>query len=457
MSSIEARNYRGTKDYLGREADLRGIVTGKMVDVFQRFGFEPLETPVIELRDTLLGKYGEEGNNLTYFFRKGGDEIGLRYDHTVPLARVVAQHLNEIVLPYRRYAVGPVFRADTPQKGRFRQFSQCDFDIIGVSSPIADAEVVAITYGVLKELGFNDFEIQICDRRLLDGMAKAVGAESRDQVFSVLRSWDKIEKASRDQISQELSEAGNPKEVIEKFNELTNKLLQIEGTDNHQVIDQLRNLLPKRTGIVFGIKALSEMVDYLEAFGVPNTSFRINPTLARGLDYYTGPIFETVVKQAGVGSITGGGRFDNLIKTLGGPDTPGTGSSFGLERIIAVMDQLGITPKDSQLTEVFVTVFNPQDSNSTMQSVKLVSLVRSWGFKAEMYMGDGKIGKQFQLADRRNCNLVLVVGPDEEKQGLVTVKNLKESKGGEKTNQAQIENQELQAFLSRTLRNRAQR
>lgn len=455
MPNVEARNYRGTKDYLGQEANLRGIVTGKIVDVFQRFGFEPLETPVIELRDTLLGKYGEEGNNLTYFFRKGGEEIGLRYDHTVPLARVVAQHLNEIVLPYRRYTVGPVFRADTPQKGRFRQFNQCDFDIIGVSSPIADAEVVAITYNVLKELGFNDFEVQICDRRLLDGMAKAVGTANRDQVFSVLRSWDKITKASRDQISQELSDAGNSKDVIDNFNALTDKLLQIEGT-NHQIVDQLRGLLPEQSEIISGIKALTEMVNYLEAFGIPNTSFRINPTLARGLDYYTGPIFETVVKQAGVGSITGGGRFDNLIKTLGGPDTHGTGSSFGLERIIAVMDQLRITPKEAQLTEIFVTVFDPQDIKSTEQAIKLVSSVRDWGFKAEMYMGDGKLGKQFQLADRRNCDLVLVVGPDEEKQGLVTVKNLQESKGGEKTNQTQIGNQELHAFLSRALRNRAQ-
>jgi len=450
-SNIETRNYRGTRDYLRPEADLRRIVVDKIVGVFERFGFEPLETPVIELRETLLGKYGDEGNRLTYFFTKGGEEIGLRYDHTVPLSRVVAQHLKEIVIPYRRYAVGPVFRADTPQKGRYRQFTQCDFDIIGVGGPIADAEVVTVSYNVLRQLGFEEFEIQICDRNLLDGMAEAIGATTKDQVLAVLRSWDKIEKAPREQVCQELDSAGVSSETVKSFNKITDRLLGVRGT-NEEILTQVQSLFPLTPEITRGIETLRELNSYIMSFGIPDNYFRISPTLARGLDYYTGPIFETVVKRAGIGSITGGGRFDNLIKTLGGPQTPGTGSSFGLERVITVMEQLGITPKEVPTIDVFVTIFNPQDQHFTEQSIKLISEVRNLGYRAEMYMGDGKLGKQFQLADRRNCPLVLVVGPDEEQRELISVKDLRRSLGGEKTNQFQIKRQELPTLLQKILK-----
>lgn len=453
--SIEARNYRGTRDFLRPESDLRQSVTQMMIGVFERFGFEPLETPVVELRGTLLGKYGNEGNNLTYFFQKGGEEIGLRYDHTVPLSRVVAQHLHEIVIPYRRYAVGPVFRADTPQKGRYRQFTQCDYDIIGVAGPVADAEVITVSYSVLRQLGFEEFEIQICDRNLLEGMARSIGATTKDQVLAVLRGWDKIEKATREQVTGELSEAGASVGTIESFNRATDRLLEIRGT-NEEILATVKSLFPSSLETEKGIKTLSEMNRYIDAFGIPREYFKINPTLARGLDYYTGPIFETVVKKAGVESITGGGRFDNLIKSLGGPQTPGTGSSFGLERVITVMEQLKITPKDLPSIEVFVTVFDPQDQHTVEQSIRLVSQVREMGYQAEMYMGDGKLGKQFQLADRRKCQLVLVVGPDEEKQGLVTMKDLKVSRGGEKTNQIQVKDHELQSVLVHRLRKSAQ-
>jgi len=450
-TNIEARNYRGTRDYLRPESDLRRIVVDKIIGVFERFGFEPLETPIIELRETLLGKYGEEGNRLTYFFRKGDEEIGLRYDHTVPLSRVVAQHLKEIVLPYRRYAVGPVFRADTPQKGRYRQFTQCDFDIIGVSEPIADAEVVTVSYNVLRQLGFEEFEIQISDRNLLNGMAKAIGASTQEQIFAVLRSWDKIDKASREQISGELGNAGVSSGVIESFNKITDRLLEVRGS-NEEILVQVQSLFPQNQEIEKGINTLRKLNNYLTLFGVPPKYYRISPTLARGLDYYTGPIFETVVKRAQIGSITGGGRFDNLIEKLGGPQIPGTGSSFGLERVITVMEQLGITPKELPGIEVFVTVFDPNSYDCQEESIKLISQVRNLGYKAEMYMGDGRLSKQLQLADRRRCPLVIIVGPDERENDLVTVKDLRKSPGGEKINQVQIKRQELPAFLEKLLK-----
>lgn len=452
MKETGARNYRGTRDCLGLEANKREQVVQKITETFLLFGFEPLETPVIELKSTLEGKYGEEGSRLTYFFSKGGEDIGLRYDHTVPLARVVAQHFNEIALPYRRYAIGPIFRAETPQKGRYRQFTQCDFDIIGVSGSVADAEVVTINYNVLKNLGFDNFEIQICDRRLLDGMAKSLGVANKEQIFAVLRSWDKIAKASREQISEELCQAGVSQDSINRFNNLTDRLVRVDNSEQ-DVLQTLCQILPDFPEVKKGIDALKMMESYLEKFGVPKNSYRVVPTLARGLDYYTGPIFETVVKEAGIGSITGGGRFDNLIETIGGPSIPGTGSSFGLERVISVMETLGISSKQESLIEVFVTVFDQNDPKSVEKSIEWVSKLRNWGFKTEMYMGDGKLGKQFQLADKRRAPLVLVVGPEEAASHTVTLKDMKASSGGDKTNQVKLPEgnveKELRKFLAR--------
>lgn len=437
MEKIIPRNYRGTKDWRAGEVISRQRIINAATKVFQEFGFEALETPVIELREILQGKYGEEGNSLTYFFRKSGEEIGLRYDHTVPLARVVAQYGNELVMPYRRYAIGPVFRADTPQKGRYRQFTQLDYDVIGVSSPIADAEIVAVSYTVLSRLGFTEFEIQIFDRNLLNGMAQFIGASTKDEILAVLRSWDKIEKASREQIAGELDTAGCPGSLIEKFNRVTDLLLKLnEG--NEKTLAKLTEMFKGQSNAEKGIDTLRKMVSYLEGFGVPAEACRINPTLARGLDYYTGPIFETIVKKAGVGSITGGGRFDNLIETLGGPSIPGTGSSFGLERLISVMETLGIASSDKSTVQVFVTVFDPNDQKFVERSVITATVLRKLGYNTEIYMDNGRLGKQFQLADARGASLVIVIGPDEIEKGFLTIKDLRTGKGGSKTNQIQV-------------------
>jgi len=437
MEKIIPRNYRGTRDWRAGEVMLRQNIINVATKVFQEFGFEALETPVIELREILQGKYGEEGNSLTYFFRKSGEEIGLRYDHTVPLARVVAQYGNELVMPYRRYAIGPVFRADTPQKGRYRQFTQLDYDVIGVSSPIADAEVVTISYTVLSRLGFTDFEIQIFDRNLLNGMAQFIGASTKDEILAVLRSWDKIEKASREQIAEELDKAGCSIALIQKFNKVTDSLLNLNES-NEKTLAKLGEIFLGQQNAEKGIDTLTKIIAYLSGFGVPSEACRINPTLARGLDYYTGPIFETIVKKAGVGSITGGGRFDNLIETLGGPSIPGTGSSFGLERLISVMETLGIATSSNTSVQVFVTVFDPKNQRFVEKSLSVATILRKLGYNTEIYMDNGRLGKQFQLADSRGASLVIVIGPDEIEKGLLTIKDLRTGKGGSKTNQIQV-------------------
>jgi len=330
MGKIVARNYRGTRDWLGSEVYLRQEVINTLREVFEEFGFEPLETPEIELQEVLLGKYGPEGDELSYYFKKGDDWLGLRYDHTVPLARVVAQHEKELVFPYKRYAIGPVFRADEPQAGRYRRFIQCDFDIVGVAEPIADAEIVVLTYTALRRLGFDKFEIQLNDRRLLNGIAKASGAERKELTLAFLRSWDKLEKVSREQISRELKEKGASPELISRF--------------------------------------------------------------------------FTVIKEAGIGSITGGGRYDNLIEALGGPSLPATGSSFGLERIILVMKK----------------------------AIQFAGALRQEGIKTELSMVKGLIGRQLRIADRHGIPVAVFAGPKEVKKGTVIVKDLTTPFTGEK-------------------------
>jgi len=418
---IVARNYRGTRDWLGGEVYLRQQVINTLREVFEEFGFEPLETPEIELQEVLAGKYGEEADALTYSFRKGEDWIGLRYDHTVPLARVVAQYEKELVYPYRRYVVGPVFRADEPQRGRYRRFIQCDFDIVGVAEPIADAEVVVLTYTALKRLGFKKFEIQICDRRLLNGIAKACGGETKELTLAFLRSWDKLGRVDRKQITQELKEKGASPELITRFFEVTDQLLSLK---KENILDELRRLFPNQPQVAHGIDVLERLLEYVANSGVPSQFYRMNPCLARGLDYYTGPIFETVIKEAEIGSITGGGRFDDLIETLGGPSLPATGSSFGLERIISVMKKLKIAKTKKTNTQVFVAVFDPESAELMKKAIQFTSRLRENGIKTELSMEKGSIGRQLRVADRRGIPVAVFAGPKELKSGTVIVKDL---------------------------------
>jgi len=421
MSKIMPRNYRGTRDWLGEEAYLRQQVIDTFRGVFEEFGFEPLETPEIELQEVLRGKYGTEGDELSYYFTKGKDRLGLRYDHTVPLARVIAQYEKRLVFPYRRYAIGPVFRADEPQRGRYRRFIQCDFDIVGVPGVIADAEIVALTYTALKKLGFQKFEIQICDRRILSGMAKAVGADSEKLALAFMRAWDKLEKAEREQIREELKEQGASPQLISRFFQYTDQLLALK---KEKTLEELRKLFPEEPSVTQGIEALEEMLEYVKNFGVPSQFYRVNPCLARGLIYYTGPIFETVIKEGGVGSITGGGRFDGLIKALGGPDLPATGSSFGLERIIEVMKTLGIAKPPKTLTEVFIAVFNQDSLESVTKAIQYAAQLRKNGIKTELSMEKGSIGRQLRIADRRGIPVAVFAGPEEMQSKTVVVKDL---------------------------------
>ncbi len=326
------RNYQGTRDFYGDDARQREIVRGIIRSVFELFAFEPLETPALETLDTLKGKGGEEADakffNLNMVPPKDG---GLRFDHTVPLARFMAMNWNEFPLPYRRFAIGPVWRNDTTGAGRYKEFTQLDFDTVGSTSPVIDAEIVAMKFAVFNQLGFpkNSFQIQVNDRRLLNALAQSIGITDPEQIMAVFRAWDKLEKTPLPQIQKELKGAGLSTSLINSFNKLTDQLQTITSTNE---------LLGEDTELNKELVRIQTLLNNVEAMGVPNWAYRFNPLLARGLAYYTGPIFETW--SGDKGSISGGGRFDNLIEALGGPDMPASGASFGLERILTEMEEL---------------------------------------------------------------------------------------------------------------------
>ena len=435
ISNNEPRNYAGTKDWFGSDVEQRKFITDTATQVFRSFGYQPLETPVIELEDTLKGKYGDEGGQTMYLFRKGGEDIGLRYDQTVPLARVAAQYSNELTFPYYRYAIGPVFRADKPQAGRFRQFTQIDFDVLGVDNTSADAEVVTMLYKITEKLGFKDFTIMVSDRSLLTGMAEAVGAKTEEQYKTAMRGWDKLEKVGLDQVGIEVEDVGLDKNI---YTNLTNKLLELTGT-NDEILDSLESLFVDNESAQKGISRLRQIAQATKLMQVPDNRWRISPSLARGLDYYTGPIFE-VQAGKGVGSIAGGGRYDNLIKALGGPSITGTGASFGLERVAAVMNQLEIRPLKESEVDAFVTVFN---ENCLAGSLEVATILREAGLSVEVDKSGDKLKKQFLLADRRNARYALVIGPDELANGEVTIKYLDKARGGSKENQETIDIKDL--------------
>ncbi|MDP3994244.1 MAG: histidine--tRNA ligase [bacterium] len=426
----KVQNYTGTRDFFGEEARWRNWVIDQIRSSFQAFGFEPLETPMIETDRTLKGKYGQEGEMRRFKLSlKAPNEAGLRYDHTVPLARFMAMRWSNFPMPYRRYAIGPVFRHESVQAGRLRQFTQCDFDTVGSGSSVIDAEVVAMNYFVLTKLGFKDnFTVRINDRRLLNAMASAMGFSDTEDVLSLFRGWDKMEKTDRKTVEAELIAEGIDSERVKRFGKVTDSLLAISGSSADKVFGIINKTFDSKK-VLAEIKKLEEIVNYITAMGVPEEYFRVWPLLARGLDYYTGPIFETIVETAGIGSITGGGRFDNLIQQMGGPDMPASGSSFGLERVMGVMEQIGLKPKSSQTTQVFMTLFDQESLSLCETSFKVVAALRHKGVAVEVYTGEGqKMAKQLDIANRKSIPLVLILGPDEYKSGKVAIKDLRSIK-----------------------------
>ena len=415
---IKPRVPRGMRDILPEQMIRRHYVIDVIREVFEAFGFEPLQTPALELSEVLTGKYGPDAEKLIYQAGHvgGKEDISLRYDLSVPLCRVVAMH-PQLVKPFKRYQIDPVWRAERPQKGRYRQFFQCDADTVGTESMLADAENVNLIYAVLTRLGFQQFAVNISNRKLITGIGQFAGVPEA-QLGGLYRSIDKLDKIGVDGVRAELVANEIPEAVIARLL----GLLEIEG-DSATVLGGLTAQLSDSEAAREGIAELTEMTGYLATLGVPETCYRINVSMVRGLEYYTGPIYETVVEEPKIGSITGGGRYDELIGSFSKQGYPATGTSFGIERMIDVMDAFEMFPTavGKTVTQVLVTVF---DADLASESLKLATDLRGAGIRTEVYARPTRLSTQMKYADAKGIPYAVILGSDELEAGNVGIRNL---------------------------------
>ncbi len=395
---FDLKTLKGFRDFLPQQANVRKKVKELLVETFESFGYGLLETPTLEFQSVLLGKYGDEADKLVYKFDDPGKrKVGLRYDLTVPLARVVSQYKYQLPLPFKRYQIQNVFRADKPQKGRYREITQCDIDIVGSSSPLSDAEIVAIIEKCLMKLGLAEFTIRINSRQVLFAVMEQAGVP-KDKALFVIQSIDKLDKKTREEVEAELTTKGIASKTIK------------------QIFSSLEKARPD--------KYLQEVINLLSELNVRKSSWKFDPTLARGLDYYTGPIFETVVTKPKIGSITGGGRYDQLLNLLGGTDLPAVGTTIGLDRVVdVILDQNLWTDNILTPTQVLVSAF---DASLKKYSLEILNELRDKGLKTEIYLNyQDKLSDQLKYADKKGIQYVIIAGPDEYKNKKITVKNLK--------------------------------
>lgn len=417
MDKKDLQTLKGFRDFLPQKALEREEVFKKIRTVFQKYGFLPLETPVLEYKEILAGKYGDEGEKLMYQFRdRGSRDVVMRYDLTVPLARVVAQYNppggGELPMPFKRYQIAPVWRADNTQRGRYREFYQCDVDVVGADSIIADAEVIACLNEALQSLGVEDVVIRINNRKLLDGLIAESGIK-KTKSAEVMRILDKLDKLGAEKVREELALVGIKTGEREK-------LFELLGTD----IQDPKDILVRFEDLP-GAGEISALEEVLLQWGIKN--YRVDLTLARGLDYYTGTIFEMILPDAAeFGSVVSGGRYDNLIGTFlpAGRQVPAVGGSIGIDRLLAALEELELLKYDL-VSDVLVCNLAEDLEEKYLQIAKDL---RAAGLKTDFYYESAKLDKQLKYANKKNINFAVIIGPDEAKKAEATVKNLKTGK-----------------------------
>ena len=422
---------KGTRDFSPAEMMRRTYIFETIKSVFRTYGFAPLETPAMENLSTLLGKYGDEGDKLLFKILNSGDyaaglddeqlrtaskicEKGLRYDLTVPFARYIVQHQSEIVLPFKRYQIQPVWRADRPQKGRYREFYQCDVDVIGSRSLINEVELIEIVERVFGKLGIN-VTLKMNNRKILYGIAEAIG--HADKMMDITVAIDKLEKIGIDNVRAELSERGLEQEAIDRLQ----PILELSGS-NSEKLNKLRDVISCSETGLRGIAEMEEIFGYVEALGL-NLPIELDLSLARGLNYYTGAIFEVKAMDYAIGSICGGGRYDDLTGIFGMPDTSGVGISFGADRIYDVMTGLNLFPEEVDFsTKVLFVNLGEQER---MAAMRIMRTLRDSGIATEIYPEPAKMKKQMEYANRRSIPYVVIIGSNELQNGQATVKNMR--------------------------------
>ncbi len=425
---------KGTRDFSADEMNKRNYIFNTIKEVYALYGFQQIETPAMENLSTLMGKYGEEGDKLLFKIQNSGDyfrgisdeqllsrdaaklaskfcEKGLRYDLTVPFARYVVQHRDELTLPFKRYQIQPVWRADRPQKGRYREFYQCDADVVGSTSLLNEVELMQIVDTV-----FSKFGVRVCikinNRKILSGIAEMIGQS--DKIVDITVAIDKLDKIGLDNVNAELAESGIPSDGIEKLQ----PIIKLSGT-NAEKLSRMKEVLKESET---GLKGVEECEFILSKLDGLKNEVELDLTLARGLNYYTGAIFEVKALDVEIGSITGGGRYDNLTGIFGLPGLSGVGISFGADRIFDVLNQLDLYPKDAiTSTKILFVNFGEKEADFCL---KVLQQVRMAGISAELYPDSVKMKKQMSYANAKHIPYVALVGESEMAENKVTLKDM---------------------------------
>lgn len=416
VTKINPRLLQGFRDFLPEKKMQRDWLIAIVQEVYESFGFLPLETPTLEYADILTGKYGEEGNRLMYRFEdNGGRKVAMRFDLTVPFSRVIAQY-PDLPKPFKRYQVAPVWRGESTQKGRYREFYQFDADIAGSSSMLADAEIVCLIYTVMTKLGIRNFAIQISNRKVLNGLVEYAGI-SAEKTNSVFTAIDKLQKIGPEGVRDELLAA----EITTASAEKVMDFLKIGGT-NEIVLSKLKKLFTKSTIGLDGVAELEEVVSYLDNMGVEKASVKIDPSVARGLDYYTGTVFETTLLDLPkFGSVFSGGRFDAMIGMFTGKDVPAVGASVGVDRLFSAMEELKLLPETKSMGQVLVTVF-PENID---KSLTLAGILREADINTEVYLGENANFKsQLRYANKQKIPIVVITFPDQTEKDIYIIKEM---------------------------------
>ena len=427
---------KGTRDFSPMEMSKRNYIFNTIKDVYSLYGFQQIETPALETLQTLMGKYGEEGDKLLFkvlnsgdFLRKVDDkelverntlklasqlcEKGLRYDLTVPFARYVVMHHDELQFPFKRYQIQPVWRADRPQKGRYREFYQCDADVVGSDSLLNEVELMQIVDEVFQRFGVRVI-IKINNRKILSGIAEMIGAA--DKIVDITVAIDKLDKIGLENVNEELANAGISPDAIDKLQ----PIISLQGT-NDEKLNVIKNVLKDSQVGLKGVEEVTYILDVLKSMQLHN-EIELDLTLARGLNYYTGAIFEVKAKDVSIGSITGGGRYDNLTGIFGKPGLSGVGISFGADRIYDVLNALDLYPKETiNSTQILFINFGEKE---TAYCLPLVNEARSHGVSAEMYPDAVKMKKQMSYANAKQIAFVAMAGENEMKENKITLKNM---------------------------------
>lgn len=430
---------KGTRDFGPAQMAKRQFIFDTIRTVFQKFGFQPLETPAMENLSTLTGKYGEEGDQLLFKILNSGDflkdvpddklqaknskgitfdisEKGLRYDLTVPFARYVVMNRNDVSFPFKRYQIQPVWRADRPQKGRYREFYQCDADVVGTNSLICEAEIILMIKETFTNLGISDYSIKINHRGILTGIADAIGARGNETALFV--AIDKLDKIGEEKVKEEL----RPKGFSEESLALLFNLLSVKGNITNKM-GFLSTKFESSTDGQKGLRDLKEVFNLLEQYGSDEGNVDFDVALARGLSYYTGCIFEVKINNVSIGSVSGGGRYDNLTKTFGDKENlSGVGFSFGVDRIYDAMEELQLFPKEAQVSSKVLVCH--LDQESLLYGTRVLSKLRAAGISSEIYPDNAKIKKQLDYANKKMIPFSIVIGSDEMSSGALALKNL---------------------------------